>query len=277
MDINSIIVKIAEKRMPCLFISPHLDDAVFSAGGLLLRLVSRTKTTIVTVFTEAPPPPYTFSTRVNLKMCGGYKNAQDLFRLRKAEDAEACAAIGARSAYLGFQDASFRKKRKAPAVLKIIGKVLPEAEHIYPIYRFNIVSGKISKKDAATMIMIEKKLKDFKKKAGDCLVFCPLGIGNHADHLIVRDICAKIFPALIFWEDFPYNLRAKRKEAVASKKFIGAFDASGFSAEKMRIISLYKSQIKSLTPEKRAISFERYYAAQDKISNIRRRLDTYTN
>lgn len=265
-DVDSIVEEIIKKRMPCVFMSPHLDDAILSSGGLLMRLASKTETIVATVFTEALLPPYTFSTKVNLKMCGGHKDARDLFRLRRAEDIEACKAIGARHVHFGFLDASFRKKRNVSMVSKIFGKILPEAEHIYPTYRFHIVSGKISKNDEYTLAMLEKRLRSFKKKAGNCVVFCPLGLGRHVDHIMVSAICRKVFPTVVYWEDYPYNLKAKNKDNSAS--FLGSLDMSGLEEKKIKTISLYKSQIKPMFPEGIGLVSEKYYFAQNRKSTF---------
>ncbi len=261
--INSMIQEIISKKIPCVFISPHLDDAILSAGGLLLRLASKTEVKIVSIFTEARLPPYTFSVRANLKMCGGYKNAQDLFRLRKEEDIEACAAIGARHIHFGFQDASFRKKGGGSLFYKIIGGVFPEAEYIYPIYRFNIVSGNISKNDARTLAIIGKKLRRLKKRSENSIVFCPLGVGGHVDHVIVSEICRKVFPKVVFWEDYPYNLKPKKK-SFTSMISLGSLDISDFKGEKIKMISFYKSQLKSMFPHGIVLAPENYYAAPEK-------------
>ena len=261
--IDVITEDIIKKRMPCVFISPHLDDAILSSGGLLLRLASKTETTVVTVFTEALLPPYTFSTRVNLKMCGGHKDARELFKLRREEDIAACKAIGARHVHLGFQDASFRKKENASIISRAIGKIFPEADHIYPTYRFNIISGKISKNDKHTLMMLEKKLRLFKKKAGNCIIFCPIGLGGHVDHIIVREVCRKVFPTVVFWEDYPYNLKTESRHNSVQKTVLGPLDMSGLEEEKLRMIYFYKSQVEPMFPKGIDLMPENYYFAQD--------------
>ncbi|XVN44358.1 MAG: PIG-L family deacetylase [Rickettsia hoogstraalii] len=46
-------------------------------------------------------------------------------------------------------------------------------------------------------------------------IFCPLGIGGHIDHKIVKEICLKIFRNnyhnLVFYEDLPYAYDYKPK------------------------------------------------------------------
>jgi hypothetical protein len=46
-------------------------------------------------------------------------------------------------------------------------------------------------------------------------IFCPLGIGNHPDHVTVREVALRIWlaesrkPQLHFYEDLPYAARSK--------------------------------------------------------------------
>lgn len=262
-DINSMVQEIIDKKKPCVFVSPHLDDAVLSSGGLLLRLASKTETTIMTIFTEASLPPYTFSAKVNLKMCGRLKNAQTLYRIRKEEDMEACRAVNAKHMHLGFQDASFRKKNTSSPISRMIGKYLAEIEHIYPIYRFNVVSGKISREDSRTLFRIEKRLRYLKKKFRNCVVFCPLGIGGHVDHIIVREVCRKVFPKVVFWEDYPYNIATKKNKYLNLKSGMGSLDISGLEEEKKKIISFYKSQTAPMFSGGIVLAPENYYLAKD--------------
>jgi len=50
---NEIINNIIREKIPCFFISPHLDDAALSAGGLIAYLSQHTHVEVIDVFTEA--------------------------------------------------------------------------------------------------------------------------------------------------------------------------------------------------------------------------------
>lgn len=258
MNIKSIAAEIIENKIPCVFISPHPDDAVFSAGELILRLAPETKVTIITVFTEASPPPHTLSAKAFLRQCG-YENALTLFNARREEDRAACQELKINFSHLGFADASFRKKEKKSGIMKIFGDFIPELAHVYPTYRTNVISGKIAKEDKNTLLEIEKKLQAVKENFKPGFVFCPLGIGNNADHIITRDICRKLFSKPIFWEDFPYNLKISKKKYINSKISLGSLDISNNRESKIKIMSLYKSQIKPMFPRGIILKPEVYY------------------
>jgi hypothetical protein len=46
---HPLIAEIVARRKQCVFVSPHLDDAVFSAGSLISFFASRTDVTIAMV------------------------------------------------------------------------------------------------------------------------------------------------------------------------------------------------------------------------------------
>jgi hypothetical protein len=50
---EKIIAHIIKNKIPCYFLSPHLDDAVLSAGGLISSLSGNTSVTVVNIFTTA--------------------------------------------------------------------------------------------------------------------------------------------------------------------------------------------------------------------------------
>lgn len=262
--INEIISEIRNKKTPCLFMSPHLDDAILSCGELLLNISPYSKITIVTVFTEGSAPPYTYSANMNLKLCGNFKDARNLFHARRKEDARACAAMGVKYAHLGFLDASFRKKKNKNALTANIAQHIPEFSHIYPTYRWNILSGKISGNDRENIEIISNKMREYAHDRNKRLIFCPLGIGNHVDHVLVSKICRKIFSNLIFWEDFPYNTKIRvSKKDIIGKIGLGFPDMLMRAEEKARIISFYKSQIGNMFPNG-IMPFPEYYYMDEK-------------
>jgi LmbE family N-acetylglucosaminyl deacetylase len=259
MNIKSIVAKIIEDKMPCVFVSPHLDDAIFSAGELISLLAAKTKITIITIFTEGSNPPYTLSAKAFLKQCN-YQDSLALFGARRLEDKAVCQELKINFLHLGLADASFRRKKRQSFAFKIFGNFIPELAYVYPIYRTGIISGKIAKEDEDNLFDIEKKLNEVKEKFKPGYVFCSLGVGNNVDHIITRDICQKLFSKLIFWEDYPYNLRIKNKKYISSKINLGSLDNFSYKKEKIKIMSLYESQIKAMFPCGITLGSEFYYA-----------------
>src|SRR3989304_10331904 len=94
MTFTKLTKQIINEKAPCLFISPHLDDAVLSAGDFILFLIEqKIPVTVITVFTKISPKPYTLSAKSFIRQCG-YNDAELLFADRRNEDKEIFEKIG---------------------------------------------------------------------------------------------------------------------------------------------------------------------------------------
>lgn len=244
-EFSEAIEKIKKKKLPVYFISPHLDDAALSAGGLIAELSSATKVTVVSVFTSpGDDSRITLSARRHLSACG-YGDSGALFRARRSEDRLASLSLGAESVHLGFVDALWRKK-KANRFIAAAGKAFPSLVHLYPTYRWHVVSGRMHPEDSALAEKLKRTL--IGMIPDEATVFCPAGYGGHVDHLLVREACEEAFSRLILWLDYPYLLnKARGWELPSGKSSAWSENAS----LKLRAVEGYKSQFKGLFPEGR--------------------------
>lgn len=221
-----------------IFLSPHLDDAVLSCGALLWKLKNLKKNiTILTVFTEGGSRPYSPQAKKFLKECG-YINALKLFEDRKKEDKDIARFYNGRFIHLGFVDAAWRRNK--------------EDDHIYKNEKIQF-SGKISKEDRSLINEISRKVSLNLLENKDIALFAPLGIGLHADHIIVKEVAKNLKQPVLFWEDFPYNrdLHNTRKFFSINKNYKHLFSIKneGNNNIKYKAIRLYKSQMKGLFPD----------------------------
>ncbi|HZE86809.1 MAG TPA: PIG-L family deacetylase [Methylomirabilota bacterium] len=237
---NQDLVKaIQSKKLDCVFISPHCDDAVLSCGTLLSQLSGKTNLTVVNVFTKAHKKPYTLSAQQFLKTSNHFSDANALYKERVLEDKKALTTLGIKIVNLDLEDALFRRKKQS----SLLGKIIPEIDHLYPTYRWHVIK-KIASKDYA-MQDLKKVLKQFKTK--NTLIFAPYGIGNHVDHKITRMVCEDIFENLILYSDFPYN--SDTHEYETPKKNEEAYILNPNSDKKNRLIAMYKTQFAGLFPD----------------------------
>ena len=91
-----------------------------------------------------------------------------------------------------------------------------------------------------TVAAIKNELKE-KVNENDPLIFCPLGIGSHIDHVITRKICDELFKNVIHWSDFPYNEKSQ-KNASSFQSFTFADSLS----DKQKLVEGYKSQYNAM-------------------------------
>lgn len=236
-----IIESIIEEKRPVYLISPHLDDAVFSAGGVMAYLrKKRVKVTVVNVFTGATARRPTLSARRFLRQCGE-RSAKQLFLKRRREDREVLGRLGIKVVNMGYLDALWRMRKPS------WGKVIAELGASYPVYRWRVTSGRVSRSDDWLRESLAKKLEKIVPKKA--VVMVPAGIGGHVDHIIVREVGRKVFKKIIYWADFPYW-----QKAGLSNKFIeeGKLDSrrfSGLMKRKKQLMLGYKTQGSAVFPK----------------------------
>lgn len=154
-------------RFEHVIVSPHLDDAVFSCGGLLSTWTARGERPLVlNVFSQT-------------------SLVASETEVRLAEERAAAAMLGYESRVLGAVDAFVRD----PAYSSMTGLFdtapsvyIPEVDHVIARLR-------------AALDTVEYGL-----------VLAPLGIGWHVDHLLAHLAACAVVPKerLSFYEDMPY-------------------------------------------------------------------------
>ena len=189
-----------------LFLSPHLDDAILSCGALIQAAAGTRDVAVATLFTEAGPGPLTRSARAFLQQCSA-ERADTLFEARKREDAAVLGQLGVRLHHFGAMDALFRRREGLLPGIAALGRTVPELVHRYPSYRFSASRGRVSRGDRALIAELVGKVATLIEAGGFGLVFCPLGVGGHVDHVITRMVGAKFPELAVFYSDFPYDQR----------------------------------------------------------------------
>jgi LmbE family N-acetylglucosaminyl deacetylase len=230
--------------MRWIYISPHLDDAVLSAGGLIHDQTREGQHveiwTLVCGFpTEAELSPFAQV----LHFQWGFSSAEETVRKRRLEDEHAASVVGAQTVHFdGFPDCIYRRDS--------VG------EPLYPMEVFAPRHPADEDLPARITAALVERLKP------DDVVVCPLGIGGHVDHLIVRKAVEGLGRPLRYYADVPYvldhpselepatrSMKANRHKV--SKEGIAAW-ASG--------IATYTSQLSMLfeTSEKMQEAIEKY-------------------
>jgi LmbE family N-acetylglucosaminyl deacetylase len=163
-------------------VSPHLDDAIFSAGAALARLAAAGwEVQVVTVFTASVPEPRGFALACQVDK--GLGPEVDYLALRRAEDREAVRrlGLGIPPVHLPFPEAPHRGYESAPALF-----AAPRADD----------AGIVGEVRTALGLLL----------AGADLVLAPVGLGGHVDHLQVLAALAPLADPVL-WHDQPYALR----------------------------------------------------------------------
>jgi len=109
-------MNLAAKQLVVL--SPHLDDAVLSCGE---AMASSPGAIAVTLFAGAPPPG---TAMTDWDRAAGFNAGDDVMALRRDEDREALALLGARPVWLDFCDDQYADTPTFAAVAAAIDTVL---------------------------------------------------------------------------------------------------------------------------------------------------------
>lgn len=239
---DTFLKKIINNNQTCVFISPHLDDAMLSAGGLINNLSKKTKVIVINVFTESSDKRQTLSAWKFVKDMG-YEKPSILFAERRKEDKEAFSLMGIEPINLGFPDALWR--RKNGMFSSLLGRLLPEFAHVYPTYRWHMTKGIIANSDRKTLSAVADKIKEVLKNEKNPIIFAPLGIGKHVDHSLVREVCKAMFDHnLVYWSDFPYNAR-ENNEGTPPEGYKKAYYEVNRKT-KEELIKAYRTQVSGL-------------------------------
>lgn len=182
-----------------LALSPHLDDAAFSCGGLLAGLArDGWRVVMATLFTGSVADPTGFALACQLDK--GLAPEVDYMALRRDEDVRAAAALGiAPPVHLPFREAPHRGYGAPPELFSetraddgIAGDLAPAL---------------------ADLIAAEQP----------DLILAPQAIGGHVDHVqAVRALRGLAVPLpILWWRDFPYTVREAAPKAPLAALFAG--------------------------------------------------------
>ena len=168
-----------------LFLSPHLDDVVFSCGGLAASLADDGwETVLVTVFTRSVVPAAGFALACQLDK--GLSPDTDYMALRRAEDQAAARLLSFGTVrWLDMLEAPHRGYNSPPELF-----------------------GDIPASDSVRVELTSQFLALAAEFQPD-LILAPQGLGGHVDHQQVVAAACRSFPAdrTAFYRDTPYAIR----------------------------------------------------------------------
>jgi LmbE family N-acetylglucosaminyl deacetylase len=219
-----------------IFLSPHLDDAVYSCGGTLAVQVSNgLHPLVITVFSGVPPSslhlnPFAFE--IQKTMGGANLDAATMVENRRKEDANALDFIHADYLWLDYLDAIYR------------------GDPPYYPHGENLIGGAVHPADIEIDKQLAQDLLALHERLPDTVWYAPLGVGRHVDHQIVCSAADRLIQRganVKLYEDFPY---VSQKDALEQRlnELGSAFEPAYVEMSEMLSIrqeasALYTSQI----------------------------------
>lgn len=173
--------------MRWIYISPHLDDAVLSAGGLIYEQTkSGIPVEIWTILCGYPQETeLSMFAQVNHRLWG-VASAEEASRVRREEDVIAASIVGAKTVHFDFLDCIYRRGSDGEWLYADIFQPPHEDDADLP-------------RGIADALLLRLAM-------GDVLV-CPLGLGSHVDHILVRRAVEMTGYPVLFVADIPYAFK----------------------------------------------------------------------
>ncbi len=211
--------------MRWIYLSPHLDDAVLSAGGLIYDQVQSGIPVEIWTILSGYPTEVEFSHFAQLQhYMWGFPSAEAAIRARREEDRNAAAAVGAKTVHFDFLDCIYRRGSNGEWLYDDI-TVPPHAE------------------DASLPDQIAEAI--LARLQPDDILVCQLAVGSHVDHVLVRQGAEKTGLHFLYDIDIPYflsNPEELEPKSAGMRKSVHSVTDAGLKAWHQAVVE-YKSQL----------------------------------
>lgn len=211
-----------------IYLSPHLDDAVFSCGGLINHQTRESGDVEIWSIcaADAPPgelPPFARSLHAR------WDAGDQPVAARRQEDLLACKVVGASPRHFSVPDCIYRRTANGTPLIQ------SETDLFQPLPPSELALAQSLADEISANLPQEARL------------VCPLGLGGHIDHRLVRCAAELTRRPLLFYADFPYVLRQPPDLTGLTHAF-----SIHLTAEDLRAwqdgLAAYTSQISSFWP-----------------------------
>ncbi|MEW6086498.1 MAG: PIG-L family deacetylase [Chloroflexota bacterium] len=170
--------------MRWIYLSPHLDDAVFSAGGLIHEQTrSGDSVEIWTIMCGDPKLSEYSPFAQALHSIWGFSSGDETVRRRREEDTVAASLVGAKAVHFDFLDCIYRRDKNGNWLYSEISVPPHDADADLPAQIASVISARLEPDDK---------------------LVCQLGLGSHVDHVLVRRAAELLNRPLRYDIDIPY-------------------------------------------------------------------------
>ena len=187
----------AQKKLDTIVLAAHLDDGVLSCGGQIFQRTQAEEGVLVATVmagdAKGSASDYAQSLRDRWQLDTSAE-AQ-----RRAEDAAACAVLGADFLHWPIPDCIYRGGADGAMYYQSDDEIF----------------GPVHPGEAGLVADVVALLRDLPPAEQ---VLAPLTVGNHVDHIFVRQAAEEVFGARLgYYEDYPYAQKEGSVQAVLDR------------------------------------------------------------
>ena len=172
--------------MHWIYLSPHLDDAVLSCGGIIWQQVQSGHQVEIWTICAADPPSGPLAPFAQMLHARWQTGSQSM-AARRAEDIQACRVLGAAWQHFPFADCIYRFDPQTGTPL-----IADRDDLFSPLRTADLALADQLAADLAVQLT-----------SGAHWV-APLTLGSHRDHQLVRRAAEQLGVPLWLYADYPY-------------------------------------------------------------------------
>ena len=237
-------------------VEPHMDDAMLSVGGMLLRRTPHTRLTILSVVQWSTFTSYEYSGRTD------FSDVQQVTRLRMQESRIAARMLGADHRALGEYDAPLlpfvgpEGRVDESGILSLLNEPADVSMRRRNRWAAEHQLGLRPDDTPQLCTVVGAALAELQPDE----LWIPLGLG-HFDHVRTRQACLALLRTcpswaaraqIMFYEDVPYRTRFPEQLPVLQRALANVgvqverqdHDIADLVESKMKVLSVYASQWK---------------------------------
>lgn len=184
--------------MGWVYISPHLDDVALSCGGLLWEQAQSGLCVSVWTICAGDPPPGPFSPFAE-SLHTRWETGREAVSRRRDEDIESCTRMGASWRHFSVPDCVYRRGKEGGAPLYASEETIFGPLQTYESHLVRSLSVEI-----AESIQGQDREHPGKDGLPRLELVCPLALGGHVDHRLVRAAIERTGYPVWYYADYPY-------------------------------------------------------------------------
>jgi LmbE family N-acetylglucosaminyl deacetylase len=226
--------------MDWIYLSPHLDDAVYSCGGWIWEQTRAGDYVEIWTVCAGDPPPAPLSPFAQ-SLHARWGVGEEAGPVRRAEDQRAASRLGAATRHLDLPDCIYRGH---PAS----GEALYASEEA--------IFGEVHPSEMPVIAWLSTILA---KIPLETEVVCPLSLGGHVDHRLARAAAEQAGRVGRYYADYPYvaQVDAGVNQRLPEGWRARVFPISEYGMEAWaEAIAIYASQMSTFWPDHAAMEAE---------------------